>query len=182
MDSLGTANSLIASALSQCYAQVKIWSVRTGKVMRTLFHPAPSENKKYARVSFSPDGSRLAASGGMGWLLVFDLGTDQVALTCEGFKGDARDLAFSPDGRWIAVASWAGNPSQFKLLLFDARSGQAVAQSLPAPDWPRDHELRVVEAVAFSPDSQRLASTDTPFPEGDSIIRIWDMTTMLPRR
>jgi RNA polymerase sigma factor (sigma-70 family) len=60
--------------------------------------------------------------------------------------GEIMSLAYSPDGKTIAVASHGG------LFLFDAASGKRLRQlSLPNAMWDREMPL------AFSPDGKRLA-------------------------
>ncbi len=68
-------------------------------------------------------------------------------------------LAISPDGRWIA----AGVRQDTALWLFDARLGKFLA-TLPGHDGS-------VTAVAFSPDSARIASGSS-----DGSIRIWNVS------
>jgi WD40 repeat protein len=60
--------------------------------------------------------------------------------------GEIMSLAYTPDGKTIAVASHGG------LFLFDAASGKRLRQlSLPNAMWDREMPL------AFSPDGKRLA-------------------------
>jgi WD40 repeat protein/serine/threonine protein kinase len=57
-------------------------------------------------LAFSPDGGRLAAVGGDARLLVWDLVTRQLLVDRRGDQPEewARDVAFSPDGRRLAIA------------------------------------------------------------------------------
>ncbi|MDW3118713.1 MAG: cytochrome C [Roseovarius pacificus] len=77
-----------------------------------------------------------------------------------GHKGKIVDLALSPDGAWLASASWDGTIGLWPL------SGDAgeTARFLSG------HEAGV-NAVAFSADGARLYSAST-----DGTIRVWDMT------
>jgi eukaryotic-like serine/threonine-protein kinase len=63
------------------------------------------------------------------------------------FAAAGRSLAYSPDGRWLAVA-WAEDENT--VVLLDAQTHETVARF-------RDHE-KDVHSAAFSPDSRRLAS------------------------
>ena len=79
-------------------------------------------------------------------------------------------LAYAPDGKTIAVSSYAG------LFLFDAASGKRIRRL----DWgfTRSDEMSPV----FSPDSKRLAVRGQAFvadPKGkkrfQGIVRVWDL-------
>jgi WD40 repeat protein len=58
-------------------------------------------------------------------------------------QGAVHDVTFSPDGRYIASASWDGSAR-----IFDARTGKLISK-IPSPS-------KQVEAVAFSPDGKFL--------------------------
>ena len=56
-------------------------------------------------VSFSPDGTLLAASSERGRILVWELGTGHLLVKFDAHPGDIYDLAFAPDGVTLASAS-----------------------------------------------------------------------------
>ena len=70
-----------------------------------------------------------------------------------------RTLAYSPDGRRLAVATSVG------IWLYDAGTGAEI-DLIPAPG-------RNIRSLAFSPDGQTLASGS-----GDETIRLWDVATL----
>ena len=78
---------------------VRVWSAATGKIERSLDHPAHV-------VAFSPDGKRLATFGYGTNIQVWDTEKWEVMRRLElHIESGALRLAFSPDGKWIAAGS-----------------------------------------------------------------------------
>jgi WD40 repeat protein len=70
----------------------------------------------------------------------------------------ARSVAYSPDGRWLAV----GNEDHI-VRIWDAKTAEKLLEL--------ESHTKAVRAVAFSPDGQRLASGS----DGLRLWRIWRM-------
>ena len=112
-------------------------------------------------IAYSPDGTRLAVSTGIGiWL--YDTGTYQEIALLTGHTDLVSSVAFSPDGN--TLASGGGSQSMTSLQLWDVTTGQSTA-TLTGHEW-------VVYSVAFSPDGNTLASGS-----GDDTLRLWDVIT-----
>jgi WD40 repeat protein len=72
-----------------------------------------------------------------------------------------RNLAFSPDGRTLAVGGQSGSPR-----LWDVPTGQVRA------DLNTSHIAGIRTGLAFSPDSKLLATAGD-----DATVRLWDVAT-----
>lgn len=125
---------------------VLVWRTSDGNLVKRL--EAQAEGIM-ARVAFSPDGNRLAAST---WEAVHIWYVDDGVLgaTLEGYGG-VNKVAFSPDGSLLASSAASG-----AIRLWDTSNGDL---RLAAHD-PSDLSYGLpVYAVAFSPDGKLLASS-----------------------
>ncbi len=118
--------------------------------------------------AFSADGSVLATGGRPGEIRLWDLKTGKLRATFGGDSESAHDLhalAFSPDGKTLALAR---NADEGTIRLLDARTGkeQATFQG----------HTRNVCSLAFSPEGKTLVSGGE-----DHQIKWWDVTTRKER-
>ena len=107
-------------------------------------------------VAISPDGATLASEHN-GTARLWDLATGDSTATLEGRRGDSRfkAIAFSPDGRTLAVMS-GDNTVQLWDLATETRSAE-----LEHDTW--------IASMDFSPDGSRLAVAG-----GDGRVTLWD--------
>lgn len=156
--------------------EVKLWDVQTGKERVTLKgHPT-----RMLSLAFSPDSQTLATAAGA--VKLWDLATGKEKLEIR--RGPVWSLAFSPDGKILAMGSGGGlmdlTPSS--VVLWDLETGKAKA-TLPG-------HANSITWVGFSPDGKTLASASCgiydkeegavqrPLP-GE--IKLWDVATAMER-
>jgi RNA polymerase sigma factor (sigma-70 family) len=139
-------------AAVQSPATVRVWDAATGRELRHF--AAPGGGVQGA--AFSPDGKVLAAVGRED-VTLWDFATGTplhrlpVRPTC---------VAYSPDGKTLAVESLAG-----PLSLWAADGGKKIC------DLPREKTATGTYGLAFSPDGGTLAAGEL---EGGSVaIRLW---------
>jgi WD40 repeat protein len=131
----------------------QVWRVDTGKLLYKLPHEGD-----VTAVAYSPDG-RILFTAGYEWLGRFwNAATGQQLGNPIRANSEVNCAAFSPDGRTLAIGSWAA------VQLWDVESRQLRREALSHSNW--------VRAVAFSPDGRALASACD-----DGSVRIWDVAT-----
>src|SRR5262249_55529892 len=137
---------------------VRVWDLGAGRVLYTKAQPGPTIS---CAAVFSPDGKRLVTEVN-GGIHVREARSGRHVKTLKLPPGGIAAMSFSPDGRRLAVANWAGN----RVKLFD-RVGNKLTEGKDVLD-----HRRPVAAVVYSPDGKFLASGD---PSG---FTLWDARTL----
>lgn len=147
--------SLLASGSFQ--SEVRIWTMASPGLSKTL----SADGEAVAGVAFSPDGASIAAlsrvtGGGRAQVWAVASGRPSLFLG-QGSKNNVGDLAFSPDGQLIAVAS-----DHQTVNLWRASDGTLVSELT-------GHKGNVI-SLAFNADGSRLASG-----AADKSAIVWDV-------
>ncbi len=113
-------------------------------------------------VAFSPDGRQCAIGGEQkvtAAARIIELATGRETLRVEGHSQVVRGVEFSPDGRWLATASYDRTVK--------------IWPAVPSPDYlSLEGHDQAVCALAESPDGRRLATGSL-----DQTAKIWELNT-----
>src|SRR5262249_27220793 len=155
---------------------VKIWDATPNReALAIKAHQAPAA--LVTGVAFSPDGGRLASSGGAwtrggrergepGEVKGWDARARQLLLTPAGPAAPVMSVAFSPDGGRLASGSMDRT-----VKVWDAHTGQELLTI-------KGYDAEVL-AVAFSPDGEQIAvGSGGPYrPSQAGEVKVWEAST-----
>jgi WD40 repeat protein/DNA-binding SARP family transcriptional activator len=138
---------------------VRIFDLATRKMIREI-GAVPGT----PRTSFSPDGEKIAISSEhVLTAVVVDVSSGAELFSLEGHKVTLKDVAWSPDGRWIATSSNDGSAR-----LWEAETGTSRFALLG--------HAATIQDLEWSPDSTRLVTGS-----GDGTAKVWLVTEGGPR-
>ncbi|MFC1714186.1 FlgD immunoglobulin-like domain containing protein [Candidatus Poribacteria bacterium] len=146
---------------------IALWDIETGEISSYL--ELGFEDSQNGAISFSQDGTRLAAiarygTGSGRTVRLWDVATGDTKYRLNDLQFDPRDLAFTPDDQHLLVGSGDGNLYIIETETFSEEKIPAV-DHLPRPGW----SIISLGDLTFHPDGKRIAGGIN-----DSRIRIWD--------
>jgi WD40 repeat protein/tRNA A-37 threonylcarbamoyl transferase component Bud32 len=178
---------------------VRLWDASTGRLLARWAVPIAWQD---SRVAFAPQGDLFAAGGLDGRVRMWDANTRSEVAVLECGKAPIREVAFSPDVKWLAVACDDGDCTvriwdvstreQIRVLRGHTQGVYTVAWNRAGTmlasgsldktvrlwdvaTWTTIEELRHstdVYGVAFSAEGKLLACACA-----DNLVRIWDVNT-----
>ena len=159
--------------------EVWVWAAGDGRQLGrwSAGDPFPGQPTPFYNLAWSPDGRELALRAAKA-ITVRDARTGQERLA---LPPDGEVVAWSPDGTRLAAGRGTqptDRPADRPVTVWDARTGQLVRtltdplltgriRQYPSEGWPA--------ALAWSPDSRRLAVADASF--FTAWITVWDPDT-----
>lgn len=167
----------------------KLWNAQTGELIRTLAGHALQTPQHYPSMlfacAFSPDGKRIATVDKVGQIIVWDVGTGEQVKRLEAPMmytwdpkqrrhsiGGIRSVAFSPDGKQLAVGGTGqiGNVDHLEALarveVFDWQAGERMFE------FPGDKYKGLVESMAFHPSGDWLVCAGG---DHDGFVKFFDL-------
>ncbi len=143
---------------------VTIWDLQTGRAQRTI--GPPTDYFAFSSFDVSPDGSSIALGGnsdpnsfgGASAERAWDMSTGE-ELWRIGHDRSVDEIAFSPDGEYVATADWAG------ITKIVDRSGRVIRVLGVSGDYN-------FSDVAFSSDGRLVATAE--FNGRADRVRVWD--------
>ncbi|HLZ86130.1 MAG TPA: WD40 repeat domain-containing protein, partial [Puia sp.] len=128
---------------------------------RVISPPLKARLGGVSDICFSPDGKSLAVAYTRDAVAIWDVDSLRTKGNLFNLEGAPMCVAFSPDGRWLAIGSGYGKNKA--LTLTDRANGNTR-------NLPMDAEETQLNKLAFSPNGKILAAG-----RSDGKIMLWDM-------
>jgi hypothetical protein len=152
---------LIASASWAASDGLKLWDVTTGKDLKRF-----AEDLAADEIAFAPDGATLAVATPDALVHLLDVATGKELrlLRLPSRSRHSRHLAFSPDGRLLALGSWQENV----IDLCDWRHGKRLQRLY----WQESKLGLGTNSLIFTADGRSLVVAGD-----DKRVRVWEVAS-----
>jgi WD40 repeat protein len=134
---------------------VRIWNLMTEAPTQQVPHelalpgPDPTEQPEDMPLAISPDGTQVAAAlGEENAVAVWDITTNETLLRLTGHRGQLRQIAFSPDGQYLAVGTGVG-----EITIWDLSTGERQSKFVYG-------DAAQANVMALNPGGTRLVLVD----------------------
>lgn len=145
---------------------VQVWQVKTGQAKQIFRHAGAVTS-----ATFDPTTQTVVTGTKDGTIRIWDIATGQVQQTLNPGTVAIAQMRFSPDGQFLAIADvnqrvWLWNFPQGQLVNVQGLAGSGQKGQEPI-------------AIAFSPDSQRLSTTQVRRVDNhlSYVTYLWDVRT-----
>lgn len=119
----------------------RLWDATNGKLLKIYRVPFDSKTGKLLACSISPDAAIIAVGGetdfgekGAYRVYIFDAQTESIIQNIKDLPETINDLAFSPNGKWLAISLW----------------GNKGVEIYNAQTWELSKKLEGYEAPVYS--------------------------------
>jgi WD40 repeat protein/uncharacterized caspase-like protein len=137
-------------ASSSADKTIRLWEVRTGKVVKTI----TGHSDRVTSVAFRPDGKILASGSADKTIRLWSVPDATLVDTLKGHDQEVTALSFSPGGHWLVSGS---HDNTIRLWYPDSVASIVLGR----------HKLAIA-ALTFSPDGKTLASASW-----DNTLKLW---------
>ncbi|MHC5541010.1 WD40 repeat domain-containing protein, partial [Singulisphaera rosea] len=163
------AGALIAGAIDEFESEIRVCDTTTGEIVLSRKWP----EDWISTPTFSRDGRMLAVQvgprGEPGTVKLLEVSSGKELHSLDGHRyNGVLSLAFSPDGRRLASASYSRDHADAEVKLWDVSDGRELL-TLPAIGQGR---------LAFSVDGHRLSYVSDVGERHDARVQTWDATPL----
>lgn len=153
---------------------VRIWQLPSWKLVNAIYVPSEGINEgKLSALAVSPDGQSIAVAGWTGWdwdkvacIYIIDAQTGLIKKRVSQFKNTISYMAYSPDGKLLAVGLDATNKKGAELHILNSATYEPVMIDKEYGD--------IVIYVEFSPLNNTLVTTSY-----DGYMRVYNESQQL---
>lgn len=155
----------MTGSLNEMSCTLYLWDSPSGELSET-FDVCASVGWLYRPIVFSPDGESVltVSTANRHVVEIFNLETQDITQRFATDGESIGDLAFSPDGRYVAAST-----SDNTVWVWDIASGAVITRLIGHDD--------LINAVSFSPDGQSIVTASH-----DRTARVWDVARGQERR
>ncbi len=157
---------LLAIGNAGSWGNAWLWDLKARKMIHALQRGKVSQSEGLV---FTPDGKFVVVPSDRleKAVLVWNVETGEIARRIDSTPFEARTLAISRDGHWLAACEWEARAARVKM--WNLPSGEEMARDAVGHD-------QMLRNVVFSPDGKTVVTASY-----DGMIRTWNTNTGRPQ-